>query len=133
HFLSLVGEHLSVENMTRALEKATDELNVSIPEFTVVGFPYENMFAHKWYVACNDHVDANLLIQKIDKTLCELNDDYATERTSALKKVFIEILPEEKFMQFMEQKGKMGSQHKFPRVLKGKMLEDWNRFLQNGK
>jgi hypothetical protein len=24
----------------------------------------------------------------------------------------------------------MGGQHKFPRVLKGKMLEDWNKFLQ---
>jgi len=33
----------------------------------------------------------------------------------------------------MEQKGKLGSQHKFPRVLKGKMLEDWNKFLSNGR
>jgi hypothetical protein len=29
----------------------------------------------------------------------------------------------------MEQKGKVGSQHKFPRVLKGKVLQDWNEFL----
>jgi hypothetical protein len=29
----------------------------------------------------------------------------------------------------MESKGKLGSQHKFPRVLKGKMLQDWNQFL----
>jgi hypothetical protein len=132
HFLSLVGEHLSVENMTKAVEMASDELNVCIPEFTVVGFPYENLFAHKWYVACNDGVDADKLIKKIDANLCKLNDDYATERTSALKEVFIEVLPEEKFMKFMEHKGKLGSQHKFPRVLKGKMLEDWNKFLANG-
>jgi len=133
HFLSLVGEHLSVENMTRAVEMVSNELNVCIPEFTVVGFPYENLFAHKWYVACNDSVDAEMLIKNIDDKLCKLNDDYATERTSALKKVFIEVLPEEKFMKFMEQKGKLGSQHKFPRVLKGKMLEDWNKFLSNGR
>jgi hypothetical protein len=132
HFLSLVGEHLSVENMTKAVEIASDELNVCIPEFTVVGFPYDNLFAHKWYVACNDGVDADKLIKNIDANLCKLNDDYATERTSALKEVFIEVLPEEKFMKFMEQKGKLGSQHKFPRVLKGKMLEDWNKFLANG-
>jgi hypothetical protein len=132
HFLSLVGEHLSVENMTRAVEQVSDELNVCIPEFTVVGFPHENLFAHKWYVACNDKVDANLLIKRIDEKLCALNDDYATERTSALKKVFVEVLPEQKFMQFMELKGKMGSQHKFPRVLKGKTLEEWNNFLANG-
>jgi hypothetical protein len=119
--------------MTKAVEMASNEMNISIPEFTVTGFPYKNLFAHKWYVACNDSVDGNELIKKIDARICVLNDDYAVERTSALKEVFIEVLPEEKFLQFMEQKGKLGSQHKFPRVLKGKMLEDWKRFLQNGK
>jgi hypothetical protein len=55
------------------------------------------------------------------------------ERTSALKEVFLEKLPEEVFMKFMERKGKLGSQHKFPRVLKGKMLQDWNGFLEETK
>ena len=27
-------------------------------------------------------------------------------------------------------KGKIGGQHKFPRVLKGSLLEDWKSFLQ---
>jgi GH3 auxin-responsive promoter len=130
HFLSLVGEHLSVENMNRAVEMVSDELNISIPEFTVIGFPYENLFAHKWYVACDDGIDPDLLAQKIDKYLCQLNDDYAVERTSALKEVFLEKLPEEVFLKFMQTKGKLGSQHKFPRVMKGKMLQDWNEFLK---
>ena len=130
HFLSLVGEHLSVENMNRAVQLASDEFNISIPEFTVMGFPYETLFAHKWFVACDDVIDPDLLINRIDQHLCELNDDYATERGSALKKVFIQILPEAAFMKFMEQKGKLGSQHKFPRVLKGKVLEEWNEFLK---
>jgi hypothetical protein len=30
----------------------------------------------------------------------------------------------------MKTKGKLGGQHKFPRVLKGKMLEDWVKFLK---
>jgi hypothetical protein len=129
HFLSLVGEHLSVENMNRAVQLVSEELNISIPEYGVVGFPYDNLFAHKWYVACDDAVDEKLLAQKIDGYLCGLNDDYAVERTSALKEVFLEKLPESAFMQFMEREGKLGSQHKFPRVLKGKMLQDWNEFL----
>ena len=133
HFLSLVGEHLSVENMNKTIEMVSEEMNISIPEFTVSGFAYENMFAHRWYVACNDEVDAEVLIKKIDDHLCKLNDDYAVERASALKEVFIEVLPEEKFMKFMAMKGKIGSQHKFPRVLKGKMLEEWSHFLENGK
>ncbi|HEX8316351.1 MAG TPA: GH3 auxin-responsive promoter family protein, partial [Flavisolibacter sp.] len=97
HFLSLVGEHLSVENMNKAIEVVSNEFNISIPEFTVVGFPHQNMFAHKWYVACNDAVDGDALIRRIDQHLCELNDDYAVERTSALKDIFIQILPEDVF------------------------------------
>src|SRR5687768_649701 len=131
HFLSLVGEHLSVENMNRAIQLVSEELNICIPEYTVMGFPHENFFAHKWYIACDDPVDETTIRNKIDKHLCELNDDYAVERTSALKEVFLQKLPEEIFLKFMAQKGKLGSQHKFPRVLKGKMLQDWNEFLKN--
>jgi len=131
HFLSLVGEHLSVDNMNKAIQLASEELNISIPEFTVSGEPYNNFFAHHWYIACDDCVDNEKLKTVIDNKLKELNDDYAVERRSALKEVFVDVLPEHKFMDFMTAKGKMGGQHKFPRVLKGKMLADWKAFLQN--
>ena len=133
HFLSLVGEHLSVDNMNRALQLASEELNVVIPEFTVAGVPHESFFAHHWYVASDDHIDAQALRQKIDDKLKELNDDYAVERKSALRDVLLDVLPEKSFMEFMRLKGKIGGQHKFPRVLKGKMLEDWQKFVATGK
>jgi hypothetical protein len=133
HFLSLVGEHLSVENMNKAIQLASEELNISIPEFTVAGVPYGNFFAHHWYVACDDHVDAKELLRIIDDKLKELNDDYAVERKSALKDVRLDVLSELQFMDFMKSKGKVGGQHKFPRVLKGTMLEDWQKFLQGKK
>jgi GH3 auxin-responsive promoter len=132
HFLSLVGEHLSVENMTRAIQLSSEALNISIPEFTVAGVPVGNLFGHHWYVACNDVVNAELLCQKIDSSLIELNDDYAVERKNALKNIGVTVLKEDRFLQFMELKGKVGGQHKFPRVLKGKLLEDWLSFLKNG-
>jgi hypothetical protein len=130
HFLSLVGEHLSVDNMNQAVRKVSEEMAISIPEFTVAGIPYNNFFAHHWYVACDDVVDKEGLLKKIDEKLKELNDDYAVERTSALKEVFLDVLSEQQFMEFMRLKGKIGGQHKFPRVLKGKMLEDWQKFLK---
>ncbi len=133
HFLSLAGEHLSVENLNKAIELVSEEFNISIPEFAVDGFPYRGFFAHRWYVACNDAIDADVLIKKIDQHLCALNNDYAVERTSALKEILIQILPEEFFMKFMEAEGKLGSQNKFPRVLKGKMLDDWEAFLEKNK
>ena len=132
HFLSLVGEHLSVDNMNKAVQLASEDLNISIPEFTVAGVPHGLFFAHKWWVACDDRSNTEELGNKIDEKLKELNDDYAVERGSALKEVYLEVLPEAKFMEFMRLKGKLGGQHKFPRVMKGKMYEEWVRFLETG-
>ncbi len=131
HYLSLVGEHLSVENMNKAIQLVSEEMNISIPEFAIAGEPYGNFFAHHWYVACNDAVNEKVLCEKIDDKLKELNDDYAVERKSALKNVFLDVLSEDQFMDFMRLKGKIGGQHKFPRVLRGRMLEDWQNFLKH--
>jgi hypothetical protein len=129
HFLSLVGEHLSVDNMNRAIQVAAEKLNISIPEFTVAGEPSGSFFAHHWYVATNDPVDPDELGILIDDTLKELNDDYAVERKTALKEVRLDVLSEKRFLDFMQSQGKVGGQHKFPRVLKGTMLEKWHAFL----
>jgi len=133
HYLSLVGEHLSVDNMNKAIQLVSEELNISVPEYTVVGIPHGLFFAHQWYLATDDKADAEVLREKIDKKLKDLNDDYAIERKSALKDIFVKVLPEEKFLEFMRQAGKMGGQHKFPRVLKGKMMKDWQQFLEKEK
>jgi hypothetical protein len=108
-------------------------MNICIPEFTVTGIPYKGLFAHQWYVGCDDNINAETLRIKIDNYLKELNDDYATERKSALKEIFLDVLPEKYFMDFMRSKGKIGAQQKFPRVLKGSLLEDWNKFLKMEK
>ncbi|MFX8335550.1 GH3 auxin-responsive promoter family protein, partial [Acinetobacter baumannii] len=87
--------------------------------------PHGNFFAHQWYIACDDvKADPVKIGAFIDDCLKELNDDYAVERNSALKEVRLQVLKEEQFMDFMLKKGKIGGQHKFPRVLKGKMLDD---------
>lgn len=132
HFLSLVGEHLSVDNMNKAVHIVAKELNISIPEYTVAGEPHGTFFAHHWYVACDETVDKDDLRRRIDQTLKDLNDDYAVERDSALKEVILDVLPEEKFLEFMHAQGKVGGQHKFPRVLKGKLLQEWRQFLKTG-
>lgn len=133
HFLSLVGEHLSVDNMNKAINMVSDELNISIGEFTVAGIPFGDFFAHHWYIATDDNVSAEKLKLLIDEKLKELNDDYEVERKHALKEIFVDVLSEDTFMNFMRSKGKVGGQHKFPRVLKGKMLEEWQGFLKEIK
>ena len=128
-FLSLVGEHLSVDNMTKAVQLVSEEMNVYIPEFTVAGIPHGTFFAHQWYLACDDVVNAEEFRIRLDNRLKELNDDYEVERRHALKEVYVKVLPEQAFMDFMQSAGKMGAQQKFPRVLKGKILTAWNEFL----
>ncbi|MBU3713523.1 MAG: GH3 auxin-responsive promoter family protein [Ferruginibacter sp.] len=130
HFLSLVGEHLSVDNMNKAIEMASKKLNISIPEYSVTGIPHGNLFAHKWYIATNDKVNPNMLSNVIDESIQQLNDDYVVERKHALSSPQVEVLSENVFSAFMKSKGKQGGQHKFPRVLKGKNLADWEDFLK---
>jgi hypothetical protein len=130
HFLSLVGEHLSVDNMNRAIQLANEKLNISVMEFTVAGIPIEGLFGHHWFVGTDEPVDKNILKKTLDEALIELNDDYAVERKSALKELIVDVLPEKTFLEFMDKQGKMGGQHKFPRVLKGPKLDEWKMFLQ---
>jgi hypothetical protein len=131
HFLSLCGEHLSVDNMNKAIELVSEELNVSIKEFTVSGIPYGTLFAHHWYIGTDDKVDAKLLKDKIDNHLKELNDDYAVERSAALKEVLVDVVPIQKFYDWLASKGKTGGQNKFPRVMKNAQLEEWVNFISH--
>ncbi len=130
HFLSLCGEHLSQDNMNRAIELVSLELNINIKEFTVAGINYETLFAHHWYIGTDDPVDANRLKKRIDEVLKGLNDDYRVERSAALKEVVIEVMPSHVFYDYMHSIGKIGAAFKFPRVLKGKKLADWETYLQ---
>lgn len=131
HFLSLCGEHLSVDNMTKAISIISDKLNIEIKEFTVAGIPYDNLFAHKWFIGTDDRIEnKEAFAELLDATLKELNDDYAVERKAALKKVIVEVIPSQLFYQWLKLKGKEGGQNKFPRVIKDQYKE-WEDFLKN--
>ena len=129
HFLSLCGEHLSVDNMNKAIELVAREMNISIKEFTVAGIPFEGLFAHQWYVGTEDPVDKVLLKERLDFHLKALNDDYAVERSAALKEIFVDVRPLSTFYAWMESRGKAGGQNKFPRVMKHNQFEEWKTFL----
>jgi hypothetical protein len=131
HYISLCGEHLSVENMNQAVSLVAEELNVPINEFAVAGVPDGTLFSHKWFIGCEnpDVIDKELIFKRIDEHLKVLNDDYRVERSAALKKVYGEVLPLQYFYEFMKLRGKIGAQSKFPRVLKAKQLEDFETFI----
>jgi hypothetical protein len=133
-FLSLCGEHMSVDNMNKAIDTTSKKLGIDIREFAVSGFKYQNLFAHRWYIGCDDQcANAEEIKKVLDKTLSDLNDDYAVERTSALKEIFVEVLPNEVFLDYMRSIGKDGAMSKFPRVLKNGTLASWEAYLEKNK
>lgn len=125
-YLSITGEHLSVDNMMDALLACSRELNANFPEFTVKAMAEENTYAHHWYVACdNESINPDDLKTRLDNHLRKLNDDYDCERNHVLKGMYLTVLPEEVFISWMAKHKKLGGQSKFPRVLADKMYEDW--------
>lgn len=129
HFLSLCGEHLSVDNMNKAIELVADELGIAVREFTVAGVTADTLFAHHWYIGTDDPADATVLRDRLDARLMQLNDDYAVERRHALREITVTVLPAATFYDWMKARGKLGGQHKFPRVLKKGLINDWEEFL----
>lgn len=129
HFLSLCGEHLSQENMNRAVEMLCNDLNINIKEFTVAGIKHGSMFAHKWFLGTDDDLNPEVARDLIDNYLKTLNDDYRVERIAAIKDVIVKVLPCDVFYQWMRDRGKEGAQNKFPRVLKAKQLEEWEAYI----
>lgn len=133
HFLSICGEHLSVDNMNQAVMRAGDFFGISIPEFCVAGEIDDTGFRHKWYIGTDDQVDTNAFQLQLDEELKALNDDYVVERRSALKEMRLEVLPLHLFYDWMRFLGKEGGQNKFPRVLKKEQLANWEAFIQGSK
>ncbi|MEX0967549.1 MAG: GH3 auxin-responsive promoter family protein [Bacteroidia bacterium] len=129
-FLSLAGEHLSVENMNKGIELTAAQMNIHVTEFTVAGVPENSGFAHHWFIGTNDKdTDPHKLTEHLDSTLATLNDDYRVVRQNTLKRITVTIVSPDRFRQWLKKNGKEGAQIKFPRVLKEAQFRDWREFL----
>ncbi len=63
----------------------------------------------------------------------KLNDDYATERKHVLTNMKLHLFPESVFYEFMDRRGKLGGQAKFPRVMPDGMFSEWIHFLDESQ
>jgi hypothetical protein len=130
HFLNLCGEHLSADNMAQAVQRLEDQFDIAIPEFTVAGVPRDGLFAHSWFLGTETGIDDEVLRQQLDENLKAVNDDYAIKRGHVLKEPRLETVPVRLFYGWMERQGKLGGQHKFPRVLNQSQLAEWQEFVR---
>lgn len=130
-FLSLCGEHLSLDNINQALMSVSKELNIGISEYTIYADSLNSQ--HRWFVGSQNSIDEKVFAKRMDEKLSELNDDYAYVRKYNLAMPCFQFLPTQKFYDFLESIGKLGAQNKMPRVLNKAQSEKWLNFIKNVK
>ena len=128
-YLSLAGEHLSLDNIREGLVEVSKELNIVIEEFTV--FADEENTNHSWYIGTDKTIDAETLQLCMDKHLSNLNDDYTSARKNTLGAPNIHLISSNLFYTYLAKIGKLGAQNKFPRILRGQQKINWVEFLKN--
>jgi hypothetical protein len=120
--------------MCQAIEMLEKEFDLIITEFTVKALKIENHFEHHWYLGVEKIIDSDRITLRLDRILSGLNDDYATERKdNLLKKIQVHLLDQHLFLKWMEKKGKLGGQAKFPKVMTDEQFQDWLQFIKNEK
>lgn len=126
-FLSLCGEHLSLDNIAIAIQNAATTLNVQITEYCL--FAETDLQRHSWYFGTSKPVEATELMLLVDNELGLLNDDYLAVRKHTLNTPIAQTLPVETFYKFMDTIGKAGAQNKVPRVMNAEQTKKWLAFL----
>lgn len=122
YMLSAFGEHLIQTELDRAVTDAVEAAGGAVGEY-VVGpvLPAHGVGHHVVYVepAERRDLDADALARAIDARLAELNDDYRAHRSGEVSMTAPEVrlLPPGTCAEWLRRQGKLGGQHKVPRVV----------------
>jgi hypothetical protein len=121
HFINAFGEELIVENAEKGLEKACAETGAQITDYTAapVFMDAHAKCRHQWlieFAKMPDNLQRFATI--LDETLKEVNSDYEAKRQNnlALQPLEVIVAREHLFNDWLDQKGKLGGQHKIPRL-----------------
>ena len=121
HFINAFGEELIVDNAEKGLAKACAATGALITDYTAAPvFMDENAKCrHQWlieFAKMPNNLDHFAKI--LDNTLQEINSDYEAKRQNNLALQQLEIIVARKglFNDWLDRKGKLGGQHKIPRL-----------------
>lgn len=126
-FINAFGEELVVENAEQAIAEACELTNTRIMEYTVAPIYMENGRSgrHEWLIEFGkEPKDSNDFCTILDLSLKRLNSDYEAKRTADLsvKAPLITIASKGLFERWLKSKGKLGGQHKIPRLSNDRTL-----------
>ena len=121
HFINAFGEELMVENADMALTEAAYKANVDIKEYTAgpIYMGGEGKGGHEWIIECSEiPKNKEQFIKDLDNKLREVNSDYDAKRQNdiALEQPIVHFVEHNTFYHWMESRGKLGGQHKVPRL-----------------
>lgn len=122
HFINAFGEEVIVENAEKAIQFAAEQTHATISNFTAAPVYFDSAGAkgaHEWIVEFRDPPnDAEEFNRLLDQKLREINSDYDAKRYKglALVKPIIHHAPMGLFEKWLGMKGKLGGQHKVPRL-----------------
>ena len=121
HYLSTFGEHVIVEEVDKALNKACKKFkNIQIVEYTVGPkiINRKGKSHHEWLIEFKKTPkNIDLFEKEIDKNLQSLNSYYNDLiKDGVLTTLKIRIMKKKSFINFMKSIGKLGGQNKVPRI-----------------
>jgi hypothetical protein len=121
HYINAFGEEVIVDNSDQAIAIASAKTGVVVLDYTAapVYFSEENNGAHEWLIEFEKEPD-NLaqFVTELDTALKTINSDYEAKRYKdiALRLPVVKAVPKDTFNNWLRSKGKLGGQHKVPRL-----------------
>lgn len=131
HFINAFGEEVIVDNADAAIRAACKATGAHVREYTAAPVYFEagQKGAHEWLIEFEQPPRENAggmggFVEALDQGLQAVNTDYAAKRFKdmALRLPTVHALPEGSFHQWLKARGKLGGQHKVPRLSNGREL-----------
>jgi hypothetical protein len=121
HFINAFGEEVIVDNSDKAIAIASQKTGAIVNDYTAapVYFSEGGNGAHEWLVEFEkEPADLSVFVNELDKALQSINSDYEAKRHKniALGMPILRVLEKGIFTAWLKRKGKLGGQHKVPRL-----------------
>lgn len=121
HYMNAFGEEIIVDNSDKAIAQASQKTGAVVSDYTAAPlyFTENSNGAHEWLIEFEKEPSSlEAFTVALDEALKEANSDYEAKRYKniALRLPLVRTLPRGAFTQWLRSKGKMGGQHKVPRL-----------------
>ena len=137
HYINAFGEEVIIDNTDKAISIACDKTGAHVKDYTAapVYFSEGENGAHEWLIEFDKNpTDLHQFTIELDKALQSINSDYEAKRYKdiALRLPLLQAAPPNTFEAWLSSKGKLGGQHKVPRLSNDrKILEEVKQFMNN--